>query len=125
MTSPAPARVIPPPTPEQLAERKAKRERLAALVTAAPKILRESRVELVAYYDVTPPMTMPDQSVPRVLTRIRVSVIRHPDRPAEVSVRGEVRRRNANGQPRANGETWRALPKSLAAELLGRALTTP
>lgn len=113
----------PPPTPEQLAERQAARAHLADLIRSARKILSESSVEIVARYDVTPPMIMPGPGPDRLLTRIRVSVTRATNRPAVVSVRGEVRRRNLDGRPRANGETWRTLPRSLAAELLGRALS--
>jgi len=113
------------PTAEQLAERAARRDRLAELVTAAHKTLREVTTETV--YDVVPPIPLPDSPRDRLITRITVRVTRLPGptgRPGRVQVLAEHRARNlTDGQPRRNGAEWRALSESVAADLIVRALT--
>jgi hypothetical protein len=118
------ALALPPPTAEQLAERAARRDRLAALVTAASKTLREVTTEAV--YDVVPPIPLPDSPRDRLITRITVRVTRLPGptgRPGQTEVLAEHRARTADGRPRRNGAEWRALSESVAAELIVRALT--
>jgi hypothetical protein len=118
------ALALPPPTAEQLAERAARRDRLAALVTAASKTLREVTTEAV--YDVVPPIPLPDSPRDRLITRITVRVTRLPGptgRPGQVEVLAEHRARNAtDGRPRRNGAEWAAVSESVAADLILRAL---
>lgn len=100
---------------------------IAEFVASQPLKLAEVTTEAV--YDV-PPIRMVGEYTDHRLEQVRVRISRYPnpdveeDQAGEVHVDGYLRPLNQDGRPRANGRaSWMRLPKTLAAQLLMRALT--
>ena len=128
MTESAPARVVPPPSTEEIDQRAAERELLIDKVTAASKTL--DKITTIYGYDLLDaPLALPGYPG-RLFVRITVTVVRYPGATAEskrdgkITVTGYHRQQTYRGvrQQSTMGTPVR-LPEGLALPMIVRALT--